>query len=52
MLPQLMGHTKVDTTINVYTQVLDGSVRQAAVCVGDELRTIVRKRGSVAPAGS
>jgi hypothetical protein len=45
-------HTKVDTTINVYTQVLDGSVREAAACVGDELRTIVRKmEGSAAPAG-
>jgi hypothetical protein len=48
-----MGHTKVDTTINVYTQVLDGSVRQAAACVGDELRTIVRKMDrSAAHAGS
>ena len=26
---QLMGHANVDTTINVYTQVLDGSVRDA-----------------------
>jgi integrase len=27
---QLMGHTKVDTSINVYTQVVDGSVRNEA----------------------
>jgi len=25
----LMGHANVDTTLNVYTQVLDGSLRQA-----------------------
>jgi integrase len=37
----IMGHTKVDTTINVYTQVLDGAVRDAADRVGSELFTIV-----------
>ena len=41
----LMGHAKVDTTLNVYTQVLDGSVRAAAETVGDELFTIVHKTG-------
>ncbi len=38
---QLLGHTKVDTTLNVYTQVLDGALRAAATKVGDELFTIV-----------
>ena len=36
-----MGHAKVDTTLNVYTQVLDASVRSAADRVGAELFTIV-----------
>ena len=31
------GHTKVDTTMNVYTQVLDGAARAAADRVGSEL---------------
>ena len=38
---QLMGHANVDTTLNVYTQVLDGSLRAAADKVGSELFTIV-----------
>lgn len=42
---QLMGHADVDTTLNVYTQVLDGSVREAVEKVGNELFTIVHKRG-------
>jgi len=29
-----MGHTNVDTTLNVYTQVLDGSLRAAVDKVG------------------
>jgi integrase len=29
VIAQLMGHANVDTTINVYTQVLDGSVPEA-----------------------
>jgi hypothetical protein len=33
----IMGHTKVDTTLNVYTQVLDGAARAAADRVGSEL---------------
>lgn len=41
VLAQLLGHTKVDTTLNVYTQVLDGALRAAATKVGDELFTIV-----------
>jgi integrase len=28
VIAQLMGHAKVDTTLNVYAQVLDGSVRR------------------------
>lgn len=35
-----MGHTKVDTTLNVYTQVLDGAAREAADRVGFELARI------------
>ena len=38
---QLMGHAGVDTTLNVYTQVLDGSVRDAVEKIGGELITIV-----------
>ncbi len=29
VVAQLMGHTKVDTTLNVYTQVVDGALRTA-----------------------
>ena len=43
VVAQLMGHANVDTTLNVYTQVLDGSVRAAVEKVGDELFTIVHK---------
>ena len=42
----MMGHANVDTTLNVYTQVLDGSLRAAADKVGSELFTIVHKTGS------
>lgn len=49
VVAQLMGHAKVDTTINVYTQVLDGSVRAAADRVGAELFTIVHSLGGEAP---
>ena len=41
VVAQLMGHANVDTTLNVYTQVLDGSMRQAVEEVGDGLFTIV-----------
>ena len=47
VLAQLMGHAKVDTTLNVYTQVIDGALRTAVDKVGSELFTIVHK-----PAGS
>ena len=38
------GHANVDTTLNVYTQVLDGCVRDAVERVAGELFTIVHKR--------
>jgi integrase len=37
----LMGHTNADVTLNVYTQVLDDSLRAAVDRVGHELFTIV-----------
>lgn len=37
VIAQLMGHANVDTTLNVYTQVLDGSVREAVEKVGRRL---------------
>jgi len=45
IVAELMGHTNVDTTLNVYTQVLDACVRNAVAKVGDELFTIVHKTG-------
>ena len=42
VVAQLMGHANVDTTLNVYTQVLDGSLRAAVDKVGSELFTIVQ----------
>jgi integrase len=48
VVAQLMGHAKVDTTLNVYTQVLDASVRSAADRVGAELFTIVHSLGGEA----
>jgi integrase len=44
VVAQLMGHANVDTTLNVYTQVLDGSVRAAAEKIGNELFTIVHAK--------
>jgi integrase len=54
VVAQLMGHANVDTTLNVYTytQVLDGSVRDAVEKIGGELFTIVHKpekAGAVSP---
>lgn len=50
VVAQLMGHANVDTTLNVYTQVLDGSLRSAAEKVGSELFTIVHfSAGAGAP---
>ena len=42
-----MGHANVDTTLNVYTQVLNGSVREAVEKVAGELFTIVHRPGKV-----
>jgi hypothetical protein len=39
-------HAKVDTTLNVYTQVVDGSLRRAADAVGSELFTDRNNRRS------
>ena len=47
---QLMGHVNVDTTLNVYTQVLDGSVRDAVQKIGGELFTVVHKTETEASA--
>jgi len=44
----IMGHSKVDTTLNVYTQVLDGAAREAADRIGSELARIGQKpRGTM-----
>ncbi|HEY7190390.1 MAG TPA: hypothetical protein VH436_27750 [Vicinamibacterales bacterium] len=44
VVAQLMDHANVDTTLNVCTQVLDGSLREAVDKVGSELFTIVHKQ--------
>ena len=49
VIAQLMGHSNVDTTLNVYTQVLDGSVRDAVEKIGKELFTIVHKPEGTTP---
>jgi integrase len=41
----ILGHAKVDTTLNVYTQVLDGAAREAADRVGSELARIGQTSG-------
>jgi hypothetical protein len=43
VVAQLMGHTNADVTLNVYTQVLDASLRTAVDRIGGELFTIVHK---------
>ena len=43
VVAQLMGHTNADVTVNVYTQVLDASLRTAVDRIGGELFTIVHK---------
>ena len=35
VVAQLMGHANVDTTLNVYTQVMDGSLRTAVDKIGN-----------------
>ena len=39
----LMGHANVSTTLNMYTQVCDDSLRTAAAKVDEELFVIVHK---------
>jgi integrase len=43
VVAQLMGHTNADVTLNVYTQVLDASLRTAVDRIGSELFTIVHE---------
>jgi integrase len=43
VVAQLMGHINADITINVYTQVLDASLRAAVDRLGGELFAIVHK---------
>ena len=50
VVAQLMRHANVDTTINVYTQVLDGSVRDAVERVGSQMNAIERSARSSADA--
>jgi hypothetical protein len=47
-----MGHASVDTTLNVYTQVLDGALRTAVEKIGTELFTIVHEPGSAETANA
>jgi integrase len=49
VVAQPMGHANVDTTLNVYTQVLDDSMRAAVETVGRELFTIVQLPGGTVP---
>ena len=39
VVAELMGHEKVDTSVNVYTQVIDGAKLAAAQQVGGELKS-------------
>jgi integrase len=41
VVAKLMGHTNADVTLNVYTQVMDDSLRTAVDRIGKELFTIV-----------
>ena len=41
VVAQLMGHARVDTTLNVYTQVVEGALRTAVDKIGSGLFTIV-----------
>ena len=50
VVAQLMGQANVDTTLNVYTQVLDGAARLAADRIGSELFRVVQiQEGTTAP---
>jgi integrase len=52
VIAQLMGHANVDTTLNVYTQVLDGALRTAVEKIGTELFTIVHESEGADAAGA
>ena len=45
VVAQIMGHTKVDPTMNVHTQVRDDAARSAADRVGSELLRVVQIPG-------
>ena len=50
VVAQIMGHTKVDTTMNVYMPVLDGAARLAADRIGSELiRVVQTSDGTMTP---
>jgi integrase len=51
VVAQIMGHANVDTTLNVYTQVLDGALRAAVDTIGGELFTIVHRPDDPGPSG-
>jgi integrase len=51
VVAQLMGHTNADVTINVYTQVMDHSLREAVATVGKELITIDHKTDAIEVGG-
>ena len=44
VIAQLMGHAKVDTTLNVYTQVIDGAKVAAVEQIGNGLITTQKRR--------
>jgi len=46
-MAELMGHVKVDTTLNVYTQTLSTALRDGSAQVSAELFSIVQS-----PAGA
>ena len=43
VVARLLGHANVDARLNVYTQVLDGSLPAAVDTVGSKLFTIVHR---------
>jgi integrase len=47
VVAQLMGHANVDTTLNVYTQVLDDSLRVAVEKVGDRSQLFTSQKEPV-----
>ena len=42
VVAELMGHAKVDTTLNVYTQVIDGAKLRSRAAVGNGLIKLIR----------